>query len=166
MPSQKRREIDDAVQFLRSHGPSTFQSLLTALAIWLFSVLVFIPLANALNWQTGLLCSLIAFTAFTVFMYRTVVGFKRLIDTFSFLPARKYSSKWGISQSDALTLFKYAFYILFALFVYALYYPFLTGFHFAVSGIVLIVIVIWVFFLALRIFSILSAKILEKLMLD
>jgi hypothetical protein len=96
-------------------------------------------------------------------MYQAALGFKKLIDAFSFLPARKYGLKRGINHEDALTLFRYIFYIIFALIVYVLYFPFLMSFHFAISGIVLIVILIWIFFLALRIFSILSSKILEKL---
>jgi len=99
-------------------------------------------------------------------MYPAVRGFRKLIDAFSFLPARKYGSKWGIDHRDALTLFRYASYIFFAFIVYALYFPFLTSFHFAISGIVFIAIVIWFFFLTLRILSILSAKILEQLRFD
>jgi hypothetical protein len=163
MSSQGKREIIDLAQCLRSHGPATVRDLLAALLVWLFGVLVFMPLANSLNWQTGLLCSLVIFSAFTVFMYRAALGCKRIVDAFSFLPAKKYCSKWGINQEDALTLFRYTFYIALALIAYALYFPFLTGFHFAVSGIVLIVVLIWIFFLALRIVSIVSSRVLEQL---
>jgi predicted membrane chloride channel (bestrophin family) len=166
MSRRLEQEIDDLAQCLRVHGPSTFQNFVAALILWLFGVLVFIPLANSVNWQTGLLCSLVIFTAFTVFMYRAVLDFKKIIDAFSFLPARKYGFKWGINQRDASTLFKYFFYIVFALIVYALYFPFLISFHFAISGIVLIVLLIWIFFLALRILSILSSKILEQFKSD
>jgi len=166
MSHQTQREINDLAQCLRSHGPATFHNFLAALLIWLFGVLVFIPLANSLDLQTGLLCSLVVFTAFTIFMYRAAPGFKKLIDTFSFLPARKYGLKRGINQKDALTLFRYIFYIIFVLIVYLLYFPFLTSFHFAISGIVLIVILIWTFFLALRILTILSSKIFEQLTYD
>lgn len=163
MAVKQSEEIDELIRCLRTHGPVTFHSFLAALLVWLFGVLVFIPLASSLNWQTRLLCSLIVFVAFTTFMYRATIGFKKLIDAFSFFPARKYGLKRGIDREDALTVFRYAFYIIFTLVVYVLYFPFLTGFHFAISGIVLIVIIIWIFFLALRILSILSSKILEKL---
>jgi len=159
----KQSADDEIIRYLRTHGPVTFHNFLAALLVWLFGVLVFMPIASSLNWQTGLLCSLIVFVTFTTFMYRATLGFKRLIDAFSFFPARKYGLKRGIDQEDALTLFRYTFYIIFTLIVYALYFPFLTSFHFAISGIVLIVILIWIFFLALRILSILSSKILEKL---
>ncbi|HUW48123.1 MAG TPA: hypothetical protein VMW36_05200 [Patescibacteria group bacterium] len=163
MASQAKREINDLAQCLRSNGPTVFQSLLAALLIWLFGILVFIPLANSLNWQAGLSCSLIISSAFTVSMYRAASSLKRLIDAFSFLPARKYSVRWELSREDASTVFRYVAYIISGLIVYALYFPFLASFHFAISGIVLIVVLIWIFFLALRILSILSSRILEQL---
>ena len=163
MTSQTKREINDLAQCLRSNGPTAFQNLVTALLIWLFGILVFIPLANSLNWQAGLLCSLIISTAFTVSMYRAASSLKRLIDAFSFLPAKKYSARWEIGQEDASTLFRYVAYIISGLIVYALYFPFLASFHFAISGIVLIVILIWIFFLALRIISILFSKFLKRI---
>jgi len=164
MVAKQTKEIDEVIQCLRSYGPATFHSFIAALLTWLFGILVFVPLARSLNWQTGLLCSLIVFTAFTIFIYRATVGFKKLIDAFSLIPATKYCSKWGIDREDSLILFKYISYIVFALIIYALYFPFLTSFHFAISGITLIVILIWIFFLALRILSILSSKILEQLL--
>jgi len=163
MEAKQTEEISEFIQRLRTHGPVTFHNFLTALLVWLFGVLVFIPIASSINWQTRLLCSLIVFVTFTVFMYRATLGFKKLMDAFSFFPARKYGSKRGIDQEEALNLFRYTFYIIFALVVYALYFPFLTSFHFAISGIVFIVIIVWILFLALRILSILSSKILEKL---
>lgn len=166
MVAKQSKEIDEIIRCLRTHGPVTFHNFLAALLVWLFGVLVFIPIANSLNQQTGLTCSLIVFMTFTIFMYRTIIGFKRLIDAFSFFPARKYSLKLGIDHENGLTLFKYTFYIIFTLIVYALYFPFLTSFHFAISGIVLIIILIWIFFLALRILSILLSKILERLKYD
>ncbi|MFB0501618.1 MAG: hypothetical protein ACETVP_04035 [Candidatus Bathyarchaeia archaeon] len=164
MVGKQGEEIEEFIQCLRTRGPVTFHNLLAALLVWIFGVFVFIPIANSLNKQTRLLTSLIVFITFTIFLYRATLGFKKLIDAFSFFPARKYGLKRGIDQEDALTLFRYTFYIIFTLIVYALYFPFLTSFHFAISGIVLILILIWIFFLALRILSILSSKILEKLM--
>jgi len=163
MVAKQSEEIDEFIRCLRTHGPVTFHNFLAALLVWLFGVLVFIPIASSINWQTRLLCSLIVFVAFTIFMYRATLGFKKLIDAFSFFPARKYGLKRGIDRENSLTLFRYTLYIIFTLIVYALYFPFLTSFHFAISGIVFIVILIWIFFLALRILSILSSKILEKL---
>ncbi len=166
MSDQTRREIENLAQTLRIYGPSTFHNLLTALVIWLFGVLVFIPLASSLNWQTELLSSLIIFAAFTVFMYQTASGFRKLIDAFSFLPARKYGLKRGITQEEGEIIFKRISYIISTVTLYALYFPFLRSFHFAISGIVLVVVLIGIFFFTLRVLSILFANILEHLTFD
>jgi VIT1/CCC1 family predicted Fe2+/Mn2+ transporter len=96
-------------------------------------------------------------------MYRAASSLKRLIDAFSFLPARKYSARWEISQEEASTLFRYVAYIISGLIVYALYFPFLKSFHFAISGIVLIVILIGILFLALRIVSVFFSQFLKRI---
>lgn len=163
MASQTKREFNNLAQCLRNNGPTAFQSVVTALLIWLFGILVFIPLANSLNWQTSLLCSLIISIAFTVFMYRGTSSLKRLIDAFCSLPAKKYGARWEIGQEDASTLFRYLAYIFSGLIVYALYFPFLASFHFAVSGIVLIVVLLWVFFLVLRIISIFFSQLMKRI---
>jgi len=153
MVDNQSEEIE-LVRRLRTYGPTTCHNFLTALLIWLFGVLVFIPMADSLNWQAGLLCSLIIFVTFTIFMYRATLGFKNLIDVFSFFSAKRFLLKREIGKEDASTLFRNTFYILFGLIVYALYSPFLTSFHFAISGIILVLLLVWIFFLALRIISI------------
>jgi hypothetical protein len=163
MSRQAKREINNLAERVRNTAPTTVHSLLAALLIWLFGVLVFIPMANSSGWQAGLLCSLIITTALTFFMHRAALGFKRLIDTFSVIPARKYCAKWRISQEEASTIFRHTLYIVSGLLVYALYFPLLVGFHPAISGIVLIITLIWIFFLALRILLALSSWFVEKI---
>ena len=160
MSSQARREIDDLARCLRAYGPVTFHSLLAALIIWLFGVLVFIPIASSINWQTELLCSLIIFMAFTIFMCRAVPNLKKLIDAFSVFPARKYGLKRGMRYENSITLFRNSLYIISSLVIYALYFPLLMNVHPAISGIVSILILIWILFLTLEILIILLPKIL------
>ncbi|UCH70593.1 MAG: hypothetical protein JSV29_01000 [Candidatus Bathyarchaeota archaeon] len=163
MVASEGNETDEIIRCLKIHGPVTFRNFLTALLVWLFGVLVLIPIASSLGERTRLLCSLIIFAAFTAFMYRATFGFKKLIDAFSLLPARKYGSKLGLARDDALTVFRHSLYIIFILIIYLLYFPFLLSFHFAISGIALIIILIWILFLLLKILSLLSSKILGKL---
>lgn len=124
---------------------------------------VFIPLATTLNWQTKAFCSLTFFIAFTLLVVRALPSIKRLIDTFSIFPARKYSTKKKLSCQNSLILFRHVFYIVSIIIIYLLYFPFLTNFHPSISGIVLILMLIWIFFLTLRILAILFQKILEWL---
>jgi hypothetical protein len=156
-------EIENLVMYLRIHGAKTVHNLLTAFLIWLFGNLVFIPLANSLNWQTGILCSLIFFTAFTILLLRALPNLKKLVDAFSVFPARKYSIRKGLRYENSLVLFRHILYIIVAVILYLLYLPFLTNFHPSISGIVLILVLVWIFFLSTRIFSILFPKFLEWL---
>jgi len=158
-----KEEIENLNECLRTHGVKSVHDLLAAFLIWLFGNLVFIPLASSLNWQTRAFCSLIFFIAFTILVVKTLPNLKKLIDAFSIFPARKYGVKKGLSYEDSLVLFRYISYIISALILYLLYFPFLTNFHPSISGIVLILLLIWIFFLTLRILTFSFPKILEWL---
>lgn len=164
MNSPSKEEIEDFQKCVKTYGAKTAHTLLAAVLIWLFGILVFIPLASTLNWQTRAFCALIFFVTFSLLLLRTLPGLKKLIDTFSVFPARKYGLKRGLSNENSVVMFRHIFYIISAVILYLLYFPFLASFHPAIRGIVLILVLIWVFFLTLRILSILSLKILEWLM--
>ena len=163
MAKRKEQEIDEVIRCLKTYGPATFHVLLVALLIWLFGVLVFIPIANSINRMTGLFCSLVIFVAFTILIYKSFPGFKKTIDAFSALLAKKYVKRLKIKLEESMILFKNAAYIVFTLILYCFYLPLLSNLHPAVSGIVLILILLWILFLVLKILSIFSPKILDWL---
>ena len=156
-----KEDIENFQECLKTYGAETVQNLLAAFLVWLFGNLVFIPLATTLNWQTKAFCSLTFFIAFTLLVLRALSGLKELIDAFSIFPARKYGIKKGLSYENSLILFRHILYIISIIIIYLLYLPFLTNFHVALSGIVLILVLIWIFFLILRILTVLSPKILD-----
>jgi len=158
-----KEEIENFQKCLKTYGAKTIHNLLAAFLVWLFGNLVFIPLASTLNWQTKTFCSLTFFIAFTLLVIRALPSLKRLIDKFSIFPARKYSTKKKLSYENSLILFRHVLYIISIIIIYLLYFPFLTNFHPSISGIVLILTLIWIFFLTLRILTILSQKILQWL---
>lgn len=158
-----KEDIENFQECLKTYGAETVQNLLAAFLVWLFGNLVFIPLASTLNWQTKAFCSSTFFIAFTLLVTRALPSLKRLIDTFSTFPARKYSTKKKLSYKNSSILFRHVMYIISIIIIYLLYFPFLTNFHPSISGIVLILMLIWVFFLTLRILTILSQKIVEWL---
>jgi hypothetical protein len=159
----EKKAVERASHYLKAYGQKTISGLLTALLIWLFGVLVFIPLAESLNWQTRVSVSLTFLLAFSLMLFKTIPGVKRLVDAFSLLPAKKHSIAKGLSYENAVTLFRYAIYIVCSLILYGLYFPFLVSFHPALSGITLIFVFVLMFFLLLRIFSILLPKLAEWL---
>lgn len=163
MSTKKKQKLTDLAQTLKNQAPAALTYLLGALLVWLFGVLVFLPLANSMNRQTEILCSLIVFISFTAFMCKAASGCKKLIDAFSVLFARSYGKKWVIPSGEALAVFKNAFYIIAGFVTYALYLPLLINFHPAIAGIVLILVVIWSFFLLLRIAPVLFSRFLHRL---
>lgn len=163
MKSSIRVEIEDFRKSLKTYGSKVLHNLLSAILIWLFGNLVFIPLASSLNWQTRAFCTLIFFVAFSFFIFKALPGLKKLIDSFSVFPARKYGLKKGLTYENSLVLFRYVSYIVISIIFYLLYFPLLANFHFAVSGIVLILVLIGIFFLILRMLQILFNPILEWL---
>jgi len=158
-----KAEIEDFEERLRTYGPKTIHNLLSAFLIWLFGNLVFIPIASSLSWQARAFCTLIFFVAFTLLVLRALPGLKNLIDAFTIPLARKYGLKKGLTRENSLVLFRHILYIISVVILYLLYLPFLANFHPAISGIILILMLIWIFFLGLRILLILSSKILEWL---
>lgn len=163
MASQRGEETEEALRRLRTHAPTVLHNFLAALMIWLFGILVFIPTASLIDPRASLFCSLIVFIAFTIFVARALSAFKKTVDAFSIFPARKFSSRLGTSQEDSITFFRHILYIIFSLTLYLFYFPILVSLHPAISGIVLILFLVLVFFLSLKIFSILVPKFLEWL---
>lgn len=124
--------------------------LFLALLIWLFGNLIFIPIANSLNWQANLIVNLIIFCVFTFLIIRVFSPIKKLIAVLSVIPASKFFMKKGLNYFESSTVSKQILYLVCIIIVYLLYLPFLMNFHPAINGIILIVVVIWIFFLLLK----------------
>lgn len=163
MKCSVKEEMENLRKCLKIYGAKTLHTLLSAFLIWLFGILVFIPLASSLNWQTTVFCTLIFFITFTILILRALPSLKKLIDAFSILPAKRYCLKKGVSYENSTVLFRHLFYIILIVIFYLLYFPFLANFHPSISGIVLILALIWIFFLILRLLPVFTAKMLEWL---
>ncbi len=159
MNDPSKEEIEKFLENWKTYSAQSIHYLLAAFLIWLFGVLVFIPLASSITWQAEAVCTLIFFVAFSLPVLKSLPTLKRLIDAFSIFPARKYGLRTGLNYEDAVIMFRHLFYIVSSLTFYLLYLPFLGNFHPAISGMVLILVLVWIFFLALRVLSVFSQKI-------
>ncbi len=137
---------------VKSSGHSVTHYLSTALLIWLFGVLVFIPIADTISAQTKVFVSLIVFISFTILLLKAVPRVKRLLEVFAIVLAKKF--KFMKEEDGQIMVFKSFLQIMFIIFVYLFYFPFLNNFHPAINGIVLIVVLLWCFFLFFRILQI------------
>lgn len=122
-------------------------NLSAAFLIWLFGVLVFIPIAETINPQTKLFVNLIVFIPFTILLLKAIPRVKKLLEIFAVVLARKFKFMGEVKEDDQIIVFKKLLYIVFIIFTYLFYFPFLNNFHPAINGIVLIVALLWSFLL-------------------
>ena len=163
MAKSTRREFENFRRSLELYGEKTFYNLSSAFLIWLFGVLVFIPLAGSINRETEILCNLIFLVAFTLLTVWSLPGLKKIVDSFSTLIAKKYGLKGGLNFESLTAIFRRVSYIILIVVFYLLYSPFLMKFHSSINGIALILVLIWVFLLIVSISPILFAKMLKWL---
>ncbi|MCW4009850.1 MAG: hypothetical protein NWF05_04435 [Candidatus Bathyarchaeota archaeon] len=144
------KDAENLKRVFHAEGAKTAQSLLSALLIWIFGVLLFLPMAAALGSSVGLLCTVLILAGFTICISKAVGGFKKLIDAFAAIPARKYLVKRGWIREDGNVVSKQVLYSIFVVILYLLYYPLLVNVNPAVSGSLLIIVVVFVFFFAVK----------------
>jgi len=117
------------------------------LLIWLFGVLVFLPLADEIDPRgLSVLVSLVVFSAFTVFLAKSLKGLRMVLDVASTRLWDGLGKKRGMNQKDTRKLLRAT--ILVA--IYLLYSPLLARFHSSINGIVIIITLLGVFWTILR----------------
>ena len=150
-------QIEQAVSLLRLYGKTVSINFIGSLLIWLFGNLVFIPLGESLNVQTKIIVSLIFLIAFTIPIIRTLSSLKKLINAFSVLPSKKLIRR-GFTLENSQLILQYSMFIITGVIFYLLFSPFLFIIHPSINGIILILLLIWIFILLLKMTSILLPK--------
>ena len=122
--------------------------LFIAFLIWLFGTLVFLPTAyQILPLQIPLATSLIILIALTIFIVKAFdSGLVPLLDSTSHVLAYEYKN-WKKSKTSIKKLQSTAFniiHIVAVLILYLLYSPLLSTIHPALTGLMLIPIILWI----------------------
>ena len=118
--------------------------LSTAALVWLFGVLVFLPLAVDID-PEGLprLISLIVFVAFSVFLLRGLRGVPSLLDAASKELTGELAQRGKLDKADRRDKrVRIALEAASIIVVYLLYSPFLSSFHPSINGIAIILTVL------------------------
>ena len=136
------------------HLSVTLMDIFVALLIWLFGLLVFLPAAYQITPRgVPLAIGIIVLIGFSVFVIRAVnSGLILLLDSTSNVLAYKYKI-WKnpkLSIEKLKDTFKNVVYVVAALILYLLYSPFLLTIHPALNGLVLITVILWIFWTALK----------------
>lgn len=127
-------------------------SLSTAVLVWLFGVLVFLPLAEDID-PDGLpiLVSLVVFVAFTVFLVRGLKDFSNLIDTASETMVKKLVHRKRMDRTQTMRIrIRIALEAASIAVVYLLYSPMLSRIHPSVNGIGMIIALLGIGWTLLR----------------
>lgn len=141
------------ISIAREHLPSTLINLSTAALIWLFGALVFLPAAYRIEPRgVPLACSLILLIGFSIFVFKALGGLRLLLESTSDVLAYEYmrrrKAKFPIEKLK--TVIKCIIFAVAALILYALYSSFLAAIHPSLSGLVLILVVLWIFWMLFK----------------
>jgi len=114
--------------------------LSTAALVWLFGVLVFLPLAEDINPdRLPRLLSLIVFLAFSIFLVRGLKGFSIFLDAASKSIASELAQRGKLDETDIKEKrIRAALEAASLVVIYLLYSPLLFSFHPSINGIAII----------------------------
>lgn len=134
--------------------PESAVNLSVAMLVWLFGVLIFLPLASEVD-PSGLLllCDLIILLTFSTFLFRGSRGLKEMLDIASRVLAYKWIKMRGVKESRTKCVerkVKATLYSATIVIVYLLYSPLLVGIHPSVNGIAIILAMLGVLSILLR----------------
>jgi hypothetical protein len=149
----EREARDKLISIAREHLPSTLVKLFTAVLIWLFGALVFLPAAyRIVPVGLPLACGLTLLIGFSIFVFKAFGGLRLLLESTSDVLAYEYMRrrKVKIPIERLKTVVRCIIYVVAALILYALYSPFLAAIHPSLSGLVLVLIVLWIFWMLFK----------------
>ncbi|OYT44970.1 hypothetical protein CW711_05265 [Candidatus Bathyarchaeota archaeon] len=132
--------------------PEIAVNLSAALLIWLFGVLVFIPIALGID-PAGLLlpCSLIILLGFSFFLFKASRGLRDVLDAASEVLAYKWVRRRRRSRLEEVERkVRAALYSATIVIFYLLYSPLLAGIHPSINGVTAILIILGVLSILFR----------------
>ena len=144
----ERQARDKLISIAREHLPRTLINLSTAVLIWLFGVLVFLPAAYRIApRELPLACGLILLVGFSIFIFKAFGGLRVLLESapgvLAYEYVRRRKAKIPVKRLKAVV--KCTIHVVATLILYALYSPFLAVIHPSLSGLVLVTMVLWIF---------------------
>lgn len=162
MTQNKAESIGYHLKKIKAYAEPLSKAYLTAFILWLFGVLVFIPMANAIDKKVGLLCSLIVFVVFTVQVAKSFTPYRKVVNAISFLLMRKFARE-NEAKLDYYNFYRNLIHIVYLIVLYCLYFPLLFNIHPGISGLALIIVIAWIFILLVNSSKVITSKILDWL---
>lgn len=169
MSEEAREEYEkirgQSVEILSTALPRIALDISTAVLIWLFGRLVFIPIAQGINFYGYPLPQILNFIiliALIVVVLRALIDVGRALDGAAGYAAVKIGAPYDVSMEEVehyRTALKGVFNIIVVSLAYLLFMDYLTNIHPALAGVVLLAIVVWAIYQIWRVVQSISAEI-------
>ena len=145
--------------------PSIALGTMAAVLLWLFSRLIFIPISQGIEWYGYPLPQILNFiilVALAVFVLRILVDVRRAVDGIAGLAACEMGAPYEVTATEIehyRTALRGIFYVIAVSLAFLLFADYLALIHPGLSGVALIVIVVWAIFQIFRVVKAISEEI-------
>lgn len=131
--------------------PEMATAFLTAFLIWLFGVLVFLPLARRVEPSNlPLIVSVIILLPFTRFLFKGLRGLDKILDRLSKRITHELVSRRDLKKKlSTEKIVRAVVYTVAILIIYLLYSPLLSAIHPSINGIAMVVTIMIIFWILL-----------------
>jgi hypothetical protein len=163
--SYQEKVSKESKEDLMSALPSITVGVIAAILLWLFGNLIFIPIAEGIDWFGYPLPQILTFViliALAVFILKILVDVRKAVDALAGLAAVEIGAPADVSQTEVehyTTAMRGIFYIIIVSLAFLLFSDYLAMIHPALSGVVLLAIVVWAIFQIWRAVKAVSAEI-------
>jgi uncharacterized membrane protein len=150
---------------LMSALPSITVGVIAAILLWLFGNLIFIPIAEGIEWFGYPLPQILTFIiliALAAFILKILVDVRKAIDALAGLAAVEIGAPTDVTTTEIehyKTAMRGIFYIVIVSLAFLLFADYLARIHPALSGVVLVAIVVWSIFQIWRAVKAISSEI-------
>ena len=145
--------------------PSITVGVIAAILLWLFGNLVFIPIAQGIEWFGYPLPQILTFViliALVAFVLKILVDVRKAVDALAGMAAVEIGTPADVSETEVehyTTAMRGVFYIVIVSLAFLLFSDYLAMIHPALSGVVLLAIVVWAILQIWRSVKAISAEI-------
>jgi uncharacterized membrane protein len=145
--------------------PSITVGVIAAILLWLFGNLIFIPIAEGIEWFGYPLPQILTFViliALAAFVLKILVDVRKAVDALAGLAAVEIGAPTDVTKTEVehyTTAMRGIFYIIIVSLAFLLFSSYLAMIHPALSGVVLLAIVVWAIFQIWRAVKAISAEI-------
>lgn len=132
--------------------PSITLGVVAAILLWLFGNLIFIPIAQGIEWFGYPLPQILTFiilVGLAIFLVRILVDVRRAVDALAGLAACEIGAPYDVTPVEIghyKTALRGILYVIIVSLAFLLFSDYLALIHPALSGVVLIAIVVWAIF--------------------